>query len=99
MDVASFLHGLGLERYEQAFLDNAIDVGVLPDLTDADLAALGVLLGHRRKLLRAIAGLPTAGEPLAPLGEATPLPSLVTTRSPEAERRRLTVLFCDLAGR
>jgi class 3 adenylate cyclase/predicted ATPase len=98
MDVASFLHSLGLERYEQAFRDNAIDVGVLPDLTDADLDALGVLLGHRRKLLRAIAGLPTAGEPLARLGEATPLPSSVITRAPEAERRQLTIMFVDLVG-
>ncbi len=98
MDVASFLHDLGLEQYEQAFRDNAIDGEVLPDLTDADLAALGVLLGHRRKLLRAIAGLLTAGEPLAPFAEATPLPSSATPRAPEAERRQLTVMFCDLVG-
>jgi class 3 adenylate cyclase len=100
MDVASFLHGLGLEQYEQAFRDNAIDVGVLPDLTDADLAALGVLLGHRRKLLRAIAGLmaPAAGQPVVAPGEATPLPSSVVARAPEAERRQLTVMFCDLVA-
>ena len=98
MDVASFLHDLGLEQYEQAFRDNAIDGEVLPDLTDADLAALGVLLGHRRKLLRAIAALSAAGEPLAPFAEATPLPSSATPRAPEAERRQLTVMFCDLVG-
>jgi class 3 adenylate cyclase/predicted ATPase len=100
MDVASFLHGLGLDQYEQAFRENAIDVEVLSDLTDADLAALGVLLGHRKKLLKAIAALqaPATAEPAAPRGAAAPEPSLVTTRAPEAERRQLTVLFCDLVG-
>ena len=57
MDVASWLRSLGLEQYEAAFRDNAIDDSVLPDLTDQDLEKLGVLLGHRRKLLRAIANL------------------------------------------
>ena len=99
MDIASFLRGLGLAQYEQAFRDNAIDVEVLPDLTDADLAALGVLLGHRKKLLKAIAALCTPTSKLeAPPREASPLPSSVMTRAPEAERRQLTVLFCDLVG-
>src|SRR5215469_420133 len=57
MDVASWLRSLGLEQYEATFRDNAIDDNVLPDLTDQDLEKLGVLLGHRRKLLRAIANL------------------------------------------
>jgi class 3 adenylate cyclase len=98
MDVATWLRDLGLEQYEQAFRDNAIDVEVLPDLTDADLAALGVLLGHRKKLLKTIAALqaPVAGEPAA--GEAVPLPASTPARSPEAERRQLTVLFVDLVG-
>jgi class 3 adenylate cyclase len=80
--------------------DNALDGEVLPDLTDADLAALGVLLGHRKKLLKAIAALqaPATAEPAAPRGAVAPEPSLVTTRAPEAERRQLTVLFCDLVG-
>jgi SAM domain (Sterile alpha motif) len=52
-----WLRSLGLEQYEAAFRDNAIDDDVLPDLTDQDLEKLGVLLGHRRKLLRAIANL------------------------------------------
>ena len=59
MDVASWLRSLGLEQYEATFRDNAIDDSVLPDLTDQDLEKLGVLLGHRRKLLRAIASLET----------------------------------------
>jgi SAM domain (Sterile alpha motif) len=57
MDVARLLHGLGLERYEQAFRDNAIDAEILPDLTDVDLAALSVLLGHRKNPLKAAAVL------------------------------------------
>ena len=59
MDVASWLRSLGLEQYEAVFRENAIDVSVLPDVTDQDLEKLGVLLGHRRKLLRAIANLET----------------------------------------
>jgi hypothetical protein len=57
MDVGDWLRGLGLEQYEAAFRENAIDAEVLPDLMDQDLEKLGVLLGHRRKLLRAIANL------------------------------------------
>ena len=55
MDVASWLRSLGLEQYEAVFRENAIDLSVLPDLTNQDLEKLGVLLGHRRKLLRATA--------------------------------------------
>jgi SAM domain (Sterile alpha motif) len=78
MDVGSFLHGLGLQQYEQAFRNNAINVEVLPDLTDADLAALGVLLGHRKKVLKAVAALcpPATGEPAVPWRGST----LVTIR-------------------
>jgi SAM domain (Sterile alpha motif) len=57
MDLGGWLRSLGLEQYEAAFRENAIDAEVLPDLTDQDLEKLGVLLGHRRKLLRAIANL------------------------------------------
>ncbi|HKN29672.1 MAG TPA: SAM domain-containing protein [Roseiarcus sp.] len=57
MDVGDWLRGLGLGQYEPAFRDNGIDAEVLPDLNDADLEKLGVLLGHRKRLLKAIAGL------------------------------------------
>src|SRR5271165_5379048 len=57
MDLGGWLRSLGLERYEAIFRENAIDDTVLPDLTDQDLEKLGVLLGHRRRLLRAIANL------------------------------------------
>jgi hypothetical protein len=56
VDITTWLHGLGLQQYEQAFRDNAIDAAILPELTAEDLKDLGVnLVGHRRKLLAAIA--------------------------------------------
>jgi hypothetical protein len=58
VDIAAWLHGLGLQQYEQAFCDNAIDAAVLPSLTAEDSKDLGVtLVGHRRRLLDAIAAL------------------------------------------
>jgi class 3 adenylate cyclase/predicted ATPase len=94
MDVAAWLRGLGLERYEQAFLDNEIDEGVLPSLTVEDLKDLGVtLVGHRRKLLDAIAALGTT----SPAATVTASPSEAPAPA-DAERRHLTVMFCDLVG-
>src|SRR5262245_24207826 len=89
--VAEWLASIGLGEYAQRFADNAIDLSVVRDLTEQDLKELGVLLGHRRKMLRAITELdPTA---LAPAETATePVPR------DEAERRQLTVMFCDLVG-
>src|SRR6476469_6505230 len=95
MDVASWLRSLGLEQYEATFRDNAIDDSVLPDLTDQDLEKLGVLLGHRRKLLRAIADLEPAEN--APAGAAPTAPAVPRPLA-TAERRQLTVMFCDLVG-
>jgi class 3 adenylate cyclase/DNA polymerase III delta prime subunit len=87
VDIATWLHGLGLQQYEQAFRDNAIDAAVLPELTAEDLKDLGVsLVGHRRKLLAAIAAL-RDGAALEPVASA-----------PSVERRQLTVMFCDLVG-
>ena len=64
MDIAAWLRSLGLERYASAFRDNEIDAAVLPKLTAEDLKDLGVsLVGHRRKLLDAIAALPEAVTP------------------------------------
>jgi class 3 adenylate cyclase len=94
MDIAAWLQGLGLERYVPAFRDNEIDWEVLPKLTSEDLREIGVAaIGHRRKLLDAIAALgatvPTAAV-MAPPSDA-PAPA-------DAERRQLTVMFCDLVG-
>src|ERR1700752_5221367 len=88
MDVASWLRSLGLEQYEATFRDNVIDDSVLPDLTDQDLEKLGVLLGHRRKLLRAIANLEAATK----TSEGAAVTSAEVDNSPRdaAERRHLT---------
>ena len=57
MDVATWLHSLGMQQYEEAFRDNAIELEVLPELSEADLEKIGVLLGHRKIMLKAIAEL------------------------------------------
>ena len=97
MDISALLRSLEMQRYAQTFRDNAIDLSVLPDLTDQDLEKLGVLLGHRRKLLRAIADL-EAIEKSAPAGAAAPTAPAVPRPLDTAERRQLTVMFCDLVG-
>jgi class 3 adenylate cyclase len=88
MDVADWLRKLGLEQYEPAFRENEIDERVLPSLTAEDLRDLGItLVGHRRRLLDAIAALGTTAPPAAN-----------APTSASAERRQLTVMFCDLVG-
>src|ERR1700730_14550251 len=99
MDVAAWLRGLGLEQYEPAFRDNFVDADVLPDLTAEDLVGLGVTaIGHRRKLLAAIAALgaePTR-DSAQPAASATSTP--ISPLTIDAERRQLTVMFSDLVG-
>ena len=98
MDIAAWLRELGLERYEEAFRENEIDAELLPKLTADDLRDIGVTtVGHRRKLLEAIAAL--AEPALAPQAEpSAPAEAAPRARPAEAERRQLTVLFCDLVG-
>jgi len=99
IDVADWLRRLGLEQYAPAFAANDIDAGVLPELTVDDLIGLGVTsIGHRRRLLAAIAALREA-----PSGGSSPLPNPPPPAGQErmgaeAERRQLTVMFCDLVG-
>ena len=96
MDIGGWLRELGLERYEQAFRDNEIDLRVLPKLTAEDLRELGVAaIGHRRLLIDAIAALLAGGA-----GAAADAALAPPTRqaAAEAERRQLTVMFCDLVG-
>jgi class 3 adenylate cyclase len=94
MDVAEWLRGLGLEQYAPAFRDNDIDGEVLRRLTGEDLRELGVRsIGHRRRLLDAISAL---GVVLADV--ASTAASLDVPAQAEAERRQLTVMFCDLVG-
>ena len=94
MDIAAWLQGLGLERYVSAFRDNDIDADVLLKLTTEDLISIGVSsVGHRRKLLDAIASL---GMDVATAVVTAPAPG--APAQAEAERRQLTVMFCDLVG-
>ena len=92
MDVGGWLRSLGLGQYEALFRASEIDADILPELTDVDLKELGVPLGHRKRLLRAISGLAAA--------EISAAPSAPTGAKPHdaAERRQLTVMFCDLVG-
>ncbi|GKS62922.1 adenylate/guanylate cyclase domain-containing protein [Nitrospira sp.] len=99
--ISAWLESLELNRYREVFHQNAITWDVLPELNDGDLTSLGVLLGHRKRLLRAITQLSqqadSDGLQLVPnaFGQET-------TRFPlgrdQAERRQLTVMFCDLVG-
>ena len=98
MDVAVWLRSLGLEQYEAAFRENAINEKVLPRLTAEDLKDLGVtIVGHRRVLLDAIADLGSAKN-----SEQAPSKSFATVSPPSkdaaAERRQVTVMFSDLVG-
>ena len=98
IDVASWLQQLGLAQYEPAFRDNEVDGDVLPDLTAEDLIAIGVTpVGHRRKLLSAIAALGAAAPATALTATPASAPPPAATPA-HAERRQLTVMFCDLVG-
>ena len=100
MDVVVWLRSLGLGKYEAIFRENDIDETVLPNLTAEDLKELGVAsLGHRRKLLDAIAALRSDASGKAPLVDAA-ITSSASSASPEdrAERRQVTVMFSDLVG-
>src|SRR6476619_4480754 len=89
--IAEWLASIGLGEYAQRFAENAIDLSVVRDLTEQDLKDLGILLGHRRKMLRAISELK---------GDVARPPQASATTAPRngAERRQLTVMFCDLVG-
>jgi class 3 adenylate cyclase/predicted ATPase len=89
--LVNWLRTIGLEQYSQVLLENGVDLSVLPDLTDQDLEKLGILLGHRRKLLRAIA------QHIATADTAQGSHDGRTARS-DGERRQLTVMFCDFVG-
>ena len=98
MDVAGWLRGLGLDQYEANFRDNKIDADVLPQLTADDLKEIGVsAVGDRRRLLAAIAALlgPT---PSANAFASSPKPAPGKGLQIPAERRPITVMFCDLVA-
>jgi class 3 adenylate cyclase/predicted ATPase len=96
-DIAQWLDKLGLGQYAQRFDDNGIDLSILPDLTDQDLEKLGVLLGHRRKLQRAIAELERT-ETSTPVAAVSATAPALPRQLDSAERRHVTVMFADLVG-
>ena len=110
--IAEWLAKIGLERYASTFVENDIDISVLRYLTDADLEKIGVSLGHRRKLLAAIAALDDAAlvppaaetktrdtrEHRQPTQITAPAAPPPTSTDAAGERRYLTVMFCDLVG-
>jgi class 3 adenylate cyclase len=100
MDVGDFLRELGLHQYEAAFRENGIDIRVLPKLTAEDLKELGVtMVGHRRLMLEAIAALREPTPSSVTVSEQAPGTTVApSTEIGEAERRPLSVMFCDLIG-
>src|SRR6516165_2788801 len=105
MDIVVWLRSLGLGKYEAAFRENEIDETVLPNLTAEDLKELSVTaLGHRRKLLDAIAALrndanePTPSVAAAPAPPSAAMPTAAPVAQAVGERRHVTVMFCDLVG-
>ena len=100
MDIKLWLGGLGLEQYARAFTDNDIDAAMLPELTDADLKELGVRsLGHRKRLLAAIAQMSAAGAAAPRMPQAClDKPVVPAAGTPSDERRQVTVLFADMCG-
>jgi SAM domain (Sterile alpha motif) len=108
-EIADWLEKLGMSEYAEHFAANDIDFTILPELTDQDLKELGIAsLGHRRKILRAIAELgngsaapskatpPPATPAAPPIQAAGPGPKPASSAEADAERRYLTVMFCDL---
>jgi len=83
--VAAWLDAIGLAKYQTVFAVNEIDWSLLPKLTEADLKELGLPLGPRKKLLQALAELAVT-------------PDRIAGKPRDAERRQLTVMFCDLVG-
>src|SRR5215469_15685419 len=99
MDVVVWLRGLGLGKYEASFRENEIDETVLPSLTHENLKELGVTaLGHRLKLLDAIAALGADTSAKAAARDATIASAQRVSTEDRAERRQLTVMFSDLVG-
>ena len=107
-DVGAWLEGLGLGQYKTLFAEHDLDFAALPHVTEQDLKELGLSLGHRRRLLAAIAALATSVPPPITEAAGSPLPRQVrdhenpelpvTSPRSEAERRQLTVMFVDLVG-
>jgi len=99
-DLRRWLHPIGLEELADTLAANDIDLDLLPELSDEDLKELGLSLGHRRRLLRAIGEMTSAQQPTAASATAAASDSgpAADSTARVAERRQVTVLFCDLVG-
>ncbi|MGH8679318.1 MAG: adenylate/guanylate cyclase domain-containing protein, partial [Burkholderiales bacterium] len=99
-----WLQKLGLERYAQLFADNDVDLEVLRVLTEDDLQQLGVSFGHRKKILKAVSELehqPIASSAVPRMAPSPPASGIAAPAEPasaDAQRRQITVMFCDLVG-
>ena len=93
-DIGEWLDGLGLGKYADVFVEHEVDLEVLPELTEPDLEKIGIPLGPRKKLLKAMAALSVDLDEHPEATDTSPSP----LTAPEAERRQLTVMFCDLVG-
>ena len=95
-EIANWLKKFGMSEYAQRFAENRVDFSILRDLTDQDLKDLGILLGDRRKILRAIASLDGTSAAAVPAPPQAFTPPPTASAAPAAERRHVTVMFCDL---
>lgn len=95
VDVGAWLEALSLSKYVEIFVENDVDLDVLPDLEEADLAELGVSLGHRKKILRAVA---EQIDDFVQVVQSAPLSTVATAPAAGPELRQLTVMFVDLVG-
>jgi class 3 adenylate cyclase/tetratricopeptide (TPR) repeat protein len=98
MDVGEWLRNLGLGKYEPEFIENAIDLDVLPELTEDDLEKLGMSLGDRKRFIRAIKATATNSPSISITSEIGQAQGKFSPATAAGERRHLTVMICDLVG-
>jgi class 3 adenylate cyclase/predicted ATPase len=98
MDVGEWLRNLGLGKYEPEFIANAIDIDVLPELTEDDLEKLGMPLGDRKRFIRAIKTTATNSPSVPIRSEIGQAQGKLSPATAAGERRHLTVMICDLVG-
>jgi hypothetical protein len=96
IDVGAWLRDLGLGQYEAVFRENEIDIDILSELTEPHLEKLGMPLGQRIRLLKAISNLEASEKSAVPAPEPLPTAHAAGPPIPECERRHVTAMFCDL---
>ena len=97
-DIEQWLQQHGLDKYTDVFADNDVGFDVLPHLTEEHLKELGVSLGDRLRLLKALGALDSTDADISQAPQAHEQPATSIASTGEAERRQLTVMFCDLVG-